>query len=68
MVGHELCHGTVAQCLRPEWARQTAIHALTLPSVGSAIFEYYAHFHLGHHAVLGSRASVYGDDLGARLV
>ena len=54
-IAHELCHGTVLECLRPRWRRLLALHLLTLPSIGSHLFEYYGHFHLGHHSALGSQ-------------
>ena len=56
-VAHELCHGTVTKWLRKPHLRQAALHLLTLPSIGPAMYEYYAHYHLGHHSQLGTKAS-----------
>lgn len=57
MVAHEICHGTVLR-LFSHWPllRQISLHLCTLPGVSNADYEYYAHWHLPHHALLGKQA------------
>ena len=45
MIAHEVCHGTVTECLRDIPAmRSLALHLTTIPAFANADFEYYSNW------------------------
>eukprot|EP00939_MAST-03C_sp_MAST-3C-sp1_P003068 g3068.t1 len=56
MVAHEIAHCTVGDFARQsETLRQLLLHFLTLPGLTSSDYEYYSHWHVAHHRLLGKQ-------------
>eukprot|EP01064_Diplonema_japonicum_P005496 TRINITY_DN13664_c1_g1_i1.p1 TRINITY_DN13664_c1_g1~~TRINITY_DN13664_c1_g1_i1.p1 ORF type:complete len:695 (+),score=88.87 TRINITY_DN13664_c1_g1_i1:70-2085(+) len=54
-IGHEICHNAVSSWVSQPNVKLPVLQFCTLPSMGCGLFNYYAHHHLGHHALLGSQ-------------
>ena len=55
-MGHEFCHGVVSPYFDSPLARSLMLRAINLPSVSCGLYNYYAHHHMGHHALLGAQS------------